>query len=232
MTIYPLPRHPRYNHPTADTINSFGNHPLDDTHLPCRHVFSHSVRKAFYHGRCYFVVKFPVGRYVVAVLQGVPKLTSHTLSDNNARAQATQQLEQAAQENFVSCPSMHTLIDHADVSASQPAYMQTLVNELANESADNLVRNAAGLAIKNALTGRVSAPSSRNDLALTINSRNRNDNKTSPSAGSPSPPTHVTTSSTHVSSPSAPKTSVRPPSPRKPSPPSLPSNSRTGNGKT
>lgn len=33
--------------------------------------------------------------------------------------------------------------------------MQTLANELANESADNLVRNAAGLAIKNALTGRV-----------------------------------------------------------------------------
>ncbi|KAJ9090905.1 hypothetical protein QFC20_007788 [Naganishia adeliensis] len=65
-------------------------------------------------------------------------LLSNSLSaDNNVRAQATQQLEQAAQENF-------------------PAYMQTLANELANESADNLVRNAAGLAIKNALTGRES----------------------------------------------------------------------------
>lgn len=106
----------------------------------------------------------------MAVLNGFSKLKPHALVDNNARAQATQQLEQAAQENFVSCPFPHTLIDHADVSASQPAYMQTLVNELANESADNLVRNAAGLAIKNALTGRVSAPPSRNDLALTINS--------------------------------------------------------------
>ncbi|KAJ9095333.1 hypothetical protein QFC21_005699 [Naganishia friedmannii] len=65
-------------------------------------------------------------------------LLSNSLSaDNNVRAQATQQLEQAAQENF-------------------PAYMLTLANELANEHADNLVRNAAGLAIKNALTGRES----------------------------------------------------------------------------
>lgn len=63
--------------------------------------------------------------------------------------------------------------------------MQTLANELANESADNLVRNAAGLAIKNALTGRVS-PSYQENRALTdIRCRNPNANKTSPSDGSP-----------------------------------------------
>jgi len=40
-------------------------------------------------------------------------------------------------------------------SRSQPGYMHTLASELANETSPVFVRNAAGLALKNALTARV-----------------------------------------------------------------------------
>lgn len=38
----------------------------------------------------------------------------------------------------------------------QGGYMHTLAMELANENQQSHIRNAAGIAIKNALTGRVS----------------------------------------------------------------------------
>ena len=38
---------------------------------------------------------------------------------------------------------------------TQPGYMHTLASELANEASPVFVRNAAGLALKNALTARV-----------------------------------------------------------------------------
>jgi Importin-beta N-terminal domain len=42
-----------------------------------------------------------------------------------------------------------------DFSLAQPGYMHTLASELANEASPVFVRNAAGLALKNALTARV-----------------------------------------------------------------------------
>lgn len=41
-------------------------------------------------------------------------------------------------------------------NAQQPAYLLTLSAELANESRDINIRNAAGIALKNALSARVS----------------------------------------------------------------------------
>ncbi|KIJ60940.1 hypothetical protein HYDPIDRAFT_169967 [Hydnomerulius pinastri MD-312] len=64
------------------------------------------------------------------------ELLSNTLSpDANTRQNATQQLENASRENY-------------------PAYMVMLSSELANESSQIHIRNAAGLALKNALSAR------------------------------------------------------------------------------
>jgi importin subunit beta-1 len=67
------------------------------------------------------------------------ELLANTLSpDTNTRQNATQTLENASRENF-------------------PAYVTMMSSELANESSLLHVRNAAGLALKNALTARESA---------------------------------------------------------------------------
>lgn len=58
--------------------------------------------------------------------------------DANLRNAAEQQLTQAAESNF-------------------PLYLATLVQELANDSADGSIRAAAGIALKNAFTARDSA---------------------------------------------------------------------------
>ncbi|KAA1475779.1 karyopherin Kap95 [Dentipellis sp. KUC8613] len=64
------------------------------------------------------------------------ELLANTLSpDANIRDDATQKLESAAQENY-------------------PAYMVMLSQELVNENSPVFVRNAAGLALKNALSAR------------------------------------------------------------------------------
>ncbi|EIW76776.1 karyopherin Kap95 [Coniophora puteana RWD-64-598 SS2] len=64
------------------------------------------------------------------------ELLANTLSaDTNTRQTATQQLENASRENY-------------------PAYLVMLSSELANESSPIHVRNAAGLALKNALSAR------------------------------------------------------------------------------
>ncbi|CAL1698079.1 unnamed protein product [Somion occarium] len=64
------------------------------------------------------------------------ELLANTLSpDQRTREDATQKLERACRENF-------------------PAYMHTLSSELVNESSPPHVRNAAGLALKNALTAK------------------------------------------------------------------------------
>ncbi|TFY83967.1 hypothetical protein EWM64_g25 [Hericium alpestre] len=69
----------------------------------------------------------------------VGELLANTLSpDQNTRQDATQKLEAAAAENY-------------------PAYMLMLSAELVNESSPVFVRNAAGLALKNALTAREGA---------------------------------------------------------------------------
>jgi len=55
-------------------------------------------------------------------------------------------------------PLSFFLVDHFIDSLclhTQPGYMHTLASELANESSAVFVRNAAGLALKNALTARV-----------------------------------------------------------------------------
>ena len=49
------------------------------------------------------------------------------------------------------CP---LLLTHAPLR-TQPGYMHTLASELANETSAVFIRNAAGLALKNALTARV-----------------------------------------------------------------------------
>lgn len=68
----------------------------------------------------------------------IATLLNNTLSaDNTTRENATAQLTSAAVENF-------------------PAYMHMLAAELANNNASSFVRNAAGLAFKNSLTGRSS----------------------------------------------------------------------------
>ncbi|KAH7882223.1 armadillo-type protein [Phlebopus sp. FC_14] len=67
------------------------------------------------------------------------ELLANTLSpDTNTRQNATQQLENASRENY-------------------PAYMVMLSSELANEGSQLHVRNAAGLALKNALSARETA---------------------------------------------------------------------------
>ncbi|KAI0277890.1 karyopherin Kap95 [Russula aff. rugulosa BPL654] len=67
------------------------------------------------------------------------ELLANSLSaDQATRENATQKLEQASRENY-------------------PGYMHTLASELANEASPVFVRNAAGLALKNALTARDSA---------------------------------------------------------------------------
>lgn len=66
-------------------------------------------------------------------------LLANSLSPDNAiRQDATAQLQRAVQENYA-------------------GYMLTLASELANESQESHIRNAAGIAIKNALTGKETA---------------------------------------------------------------------------
>ncbi|GAO16073.1 uncharacterized protein UV8b_02275 [Ustilaginoidea virens] len=66
----------------------------------------------------------------------INQVLANSLSpDANLRNAAEQQLNQAAESNF-------------------PLYLATLVQELANESADGSIRVAAGLALKNAFTAR------------------------------------------------------------------------------
>ncbi|OLN96544.1 Importin subunit beta-1 [Colletotrichum chlorophyti] len=66
----------------------------------------------------------------------INQVLANSLSpDANLRNAAEQQLTQAAENNF-------------------PLYLATLVQELANESADGSIRAAAGLALKNAFTTR------------------------------------------------------------------------------
>ncbi|CCT64454.1 probable KAP95 protein [Fusarium fujikuroi] len=62
-------------------------------------------------------------------------LTNSLSPDANLRNAAEQQLTQAAESNF-------------------PLYLATLVQELANDSADGSIRAAAGIALKNAFTTR------------------------------------------------------------------------------
>ncbi|KAH7013535.1 armadillo-type protein [Ilyonectria destructans] len=69
----------------------------------------------------------------------INQVLANSLSpDANLRNAAEQQLTQAAESNF-------------------PLYLATLVQELANDSADGSIRAAAGIALKNAFTARDSA---------------------------------------------------------------------------
>jgi hypothetical protein len=57
---------------------------------------------------------------------------------------------------FIGSPSRQPIsLTHAPLR-TQPGYMHTLASELANEASAVFVCNAAGLALKNALTARVS----------------------------------------------------------------------------
>jgi hypothetical protein len=89
------------------------------------------------------------------------------LSDQATRENATQKLEQASRENYVRRTVYSSFHPHSITSLSllflltyaplrtQPGYVHTLASELANEASPVFVRNAAGLALKNALTARV-----------------------------------------------------------------------------
>ncbi|KAK7433172.1 karyopherin Kap95 [Neonectria magnoliae] len=69
----------------------------------------------------------------------INQVLANSLSpDANLRNAAEQQLNQAAESNF-------------------PLYLATLVQELANDSADGSIRAAAGIALKNAFTARDAA---------------------------------------------------------------------------
>ncbi|KAH7126225.1 armadillo-type protein [Dactylonectria estremocensis] len=69
----------------------------------------------------------------------INQVLANSLSpDANLRNAAEQQLTQAAESNF-------------------PLYLATLVQELANDSADGAIRAAAGIALKNAFTARDTA---------------------------------------------------------------------------
>ena len=96
------------------------------------------------------------------------------LSDQATRENAAQKLEQASRENYVRSkpffihhftrtqpPISHSFqtplffsLTHVSLR-TQPGYMHTLASELTNEASPVFVRNAAGLALKNALTARV-----------------------------------------------------------------------------
>ncbi|THH30317.1 hypothetical protein EUX98_g3876 [Antrodiella citrinella] len=86
------------------------------------------------------------------------ELLANTLSaDAHTRQDATQKLENASQENY-------------------PAYMLMLSSELVNEGSQPHVRNAAGLALKNALTARDitrSQEAATRWLSLDVNSRGK-----------------------------------------------------------
>lgn len=65
------------------------------------------------------------------------------------------------------CVVLVVYMDHMQISNSnfgyiQDGYVATLSTELANESQDLTVRNAAGIALKNALTARVCGSSRMN----------------------------------------------------------------------
>lgn len=98
-------------------------------------------------------------------------------TDANTRNAAQQQLEAAERDNFVSgvpmfcfagpgsnprpCRPARSHSMRSALTASQPAYLHTLANELANEQAQPFIRNAAGLAFKNALSARVCVAGAR-----------------------------------------------------------------------
>ncbi|EGN91784.1 hypothetical protein SERLA73DRAFT_100127 [Serpula lacrymans var. lacrymans S7.3] len=100
------------------------------------------------------------------------ELLANTLSaDANTRQNATQQLENASRENY-------------------PAYMLMLSSELANESSPIHVRNAAGLALKNALSARETARAddqANRWLALVSESRDKIKQESLMTLGSPIP---------------------------------------------
>lgn len=77
-----------------------------------------------------------------------------TSADANLRNAAEQQLNQAAESNFVGRPDLLTAqpaLANPD-ALLQPLYLATLVQELANEQAGSSIRAAAGIALKNAFT--------------------------------------------------------------------------------
>ena len=77
-------------------------------------------------------------------------------SDANTRQDATQKLDHASRENYVSAfDSSHFHLSLNVSAIGQPQYMLMLSAELVNENSPLHVRNAAGLALKNALTARV-----------------------------------------------------------------------------
>ncbi|KAI0070966.1 ARM repeat-containing protein [Panus rudis PR-1116 ss-1] len=100
------------------------------------------------------------------------ELLANTLSaDQHTREDATQKLENASRENY-------------------PAYMLMLAGELTNESSQPHVRNAAGLALKNALTARENARQVENTtrwLALDHDTRNKLKQAALMALGSPAP---------------------------------------------
>lgn len=112
-----------------------------------------------------------------------PSLLFFRSPDDNTRKHATEQLENFANENFVSLQhqlwtpsflqhmsicfrsSQLTLfsrsLSRCHVRCIQAGYIHTLVEQLSSEGAGLDVRSAAGLAIKNSLTAKVSRASYR-----------------------------------------------------------------------
>ncbi|POR34211.1 Importin subunit beta-1 [Tolypocladium paradoxum] len=87
----------------------------------------------------------------------INQVLANSLSpDANLRNAAEQQLNQAAESNFVGRPDLlaaQQALANPDTSL-QPLYLATLVQELANEQAESSIRAAAGIALKNAFTAR------------------------------------------------------------------------------
>lgn len=76
--------------------------------------------------------------------------------DTNTRQDATQKLENASRENYVRpSSSVSPFVFHGFSFLLQPEYMVMLSSVLVDESSPLHVRNAAGLALKNALSARV-----------------------------------------------------------------------------
>lgn len=83
------------------------------------------------------------------LIHSTGQLLSNTLSPDAAlRASATQQLETAARDHF-------------------DQYMTLLSQQLANEQSPSHIRNASGLALKNALSAKVGPAQSNGMLSLT-----------------------------------------------------------------
>ena len=98
-----------------------------------------------------------------------PLLMNCMSPDQNTRAAAEQQIEQAKVNNLVRprqpAPLLAPLELTPPPACAQPMLMSVMATELANEAKDVGVRQSAGLVLKNCLSSKVGSVEARSGLA-------------------------------------------------------------------